>query len=190
MNTDWIGPSIQSLDAARANVWRVQEARHAERFSERMSSTAYQRATADLRAAGLNPILAAGGGMESSSPVGVPAQIQTSDIGGSISSAIGLKRLKEELKLLQAQTYATTTQGLHSDAQTGVAHSVQKANEALAHRYNAETQQTYLNSALTTYSLAKAANLAEVEKSDLGRFGAYADRVLQMLGLGSQALKH
>ncbi|WNK13837.1 MAG: DNA pilot protein [Microvirus sp.] len=70
-------------------------------FQERMSNTAHQREVADLRAAGLNPVLSATGGSGASTPVGSMARAENpaKDFSRDIFSAVQLRQIqKEQLK--------------------------------------------------------------------------------------------
>lgn len=65
--------AYQTQSAERAMQFSADEAQKNRDWQEHMSSTAYQRAMADMKAAGLNPILAAGSSMAASTPAGSSA---------------------------------------------------------------------------------------------------------------------
>lgn len=149
-----IGSALFGRSSARAQM----------RFQERMSNTAHQRQVADLRAAGLNPILSASHG-GASSPGGALSTADP-DIGfNAAATALAAKRNREEIALMNAQEGKAKEETLQARL-TGA--SLRNMYQSQAGLNDSSAKQAWNMAQSTEFDVMRKRMLNDIYNSPLG----------------------
>ena len=102
---------VGGLASSAQALWNQKEKGRDRQYATKMSNTAHQREVRDLRAAGLNPILSAGGSGASTPSIGsVGAPDLAGNIGKLTQANTGRKAMQAQVKQVAATTANTQAQ--------------------------------------------------------------------------------
>ena len=114
-------PVANFFSQQKTNRTNVDMANNQMKFQQSMDNSKHQREVQDLKAAGLNPILSAGGSPGTPSGASATLQAPKIELPDLMAYGVSLKQLEQKDKELQNQT-ALTTAHIVTGKQIGRAH--------------------------------------------------------------------
>lgn len=168
-----ISGALGFLGQKDANEQNVQLGREQMAFQERMSSSAYQRAVTDMKAAGLNPMLAYSQG-GASSPVGSMPQVQNAVSAGMSSAAQSMQVAQgiEQVRQTAAQTenIRAQTEKVKTETYDHSLNSAIRYNDLL--KLHEETRKLYTGANLDEANKDVVDVIRKLRELDLSRDSA------------------
>lgn len=202
------GPLGGLAGSVLSGIFSAKSAKSQQKFQEYMSSTAHQREVADLRAAGLNPILSATGGKGASTPAGT--SVNYSNPTEAVNSArvvnAQLENIKADTMLkattAQKESAIATNQEVQTaqlkwtanDLQSKIASEAKTAGEqylqsqhqtenlkwiAIAAKENAQLSR--YQQLIAGEQLKSALNEGKISETQFGQFMAYINRMTSVI---------
>jgi hypothetical protein len=124
--------------AMLSGAFGMRQARKQTEFQKQQSDTAHQRQVADMRKAGLNPILSATGGSGASTP---PGAMTTADVASS--AKMGAMAI-QELRAATAQAGITENEKIRSDILTAPYKVVEDKTSQIVNSAKAAINKEYV----------------------------------------------
>lgn len=190
-----LGGVMSMFGAQQQNQANADNAQKQMDFQERMSNTSYQRGMQDMKAAGLNPMLAysQGGASSAAGSTFNATNVGEAGVQGAQSgtqSAIAAKMMKENIDNIQADTKAKGAN--EAAARASAIASIAAANNANANSAttNAIRQsvidQQYAMVDTARANAMQAFNQAQISNVDREYVQSSAGRLARMMALGGK----
>lgn len=187
-----LGAIASFAGSALSSAVNVMEGRSNRKWQEHMSNTSYQRSVKDLKAAGLNPMLAYTQG-GASTPSGSFAQVDGSAVGDAVNTGLSAKmnkatvdNLEKQNANIEADTAKKKSEDVESQARTQNAYA-DVANKMIEQGILIEQNKTMqAESVLRDAATAKALNDSRFAKT---WFGKHISPVLRDLNSAADTVR-